>query len=211
MGGPGSGRIRDFSSQPTVEDVNRISIYEMRKQGLLEPGTAGELTWSLGDRIVGFVAFHVSYDDQIILHYGYHKDDGTLEPVEQNIQIVWSKCNLGGKRPWFKCPGCEWRSAVLCDYGERFLCRRCYELPYASQQRGYTDRMMEQARKIRRRIGVTENLWPPLQQSCKPKGMHWKTFYRLVEREAGYNLASLSTSILVQRDAIMESLDDNFK
>lgn len=133
MGGPRSGRIsRDFSSQPTVEDVNRISIYEMRKQGLLEPGTDGTFSWSLGDRLVESVNFRTFHDRLVLGYFSRNNGGGEWEPVEEAIQIVWTKCNLGGRRPWFKCPGCSKRVAVLCDYGERFLCRRCYRLPYAS-------------------------------------------------------------------------------
>ena len=157
MGGLGSGRTRDFNSKTTVDDVNRISTYDLKKQGMLQPGTVGTIFWSYGDRLTESVNFH-TFHDRLVLDYCSRQNGGEWEQVEETIQLTWTRCNYGGKRPWFRCPGCSRRVAVLCDHGERFLCRRCYRLPYASQQRSYGDRMEEQARKVRRRLGATENL-----------------------------------------------------
>ena len=66
-----------------------------------------------------------------------------------------------------------------------------YDLPYASQHGTVYDRMLEQARKVRRRLGAPENLCEPLGPWHKPKGMHWKTFSRLVAQEQSYNQASI--------------------
>jgi hypothetical protein len=55
--------------------------------------------------------------------------------------------------------------------------------------------MMRKARKIRERLGASNNLFEPVWE--KPKGMHWKTFERLQERERTAN--SLSMMISLQR------------
>ncbi len=43
------------------------------------------------------------------------------------------------------------------------------------------DRMMRKARKVRQRLGASESLLDPIWE--KPKGMHRKTFERLVREE----------------------------
>jgi hypothetical protein len=191
MGGLGSGRLREGNTQPTVDDVHCIDIHYIKKQGMLHPGLSGILSWSVGDRFHGSVNFRIDYDRLVLDYYSY-THNGEWEPVEETIWFDWTPCHYGGQRLWLRCPGCARRVAVLCGYGERFLCRQCCRLPYASQQRGFSDRMMAQARKIRQRLGITENLWLPLEPGCKPKGMHWHTFDRVVAREKRYNAASLA-------------------
>ncbi len=98
MGGPGSGRTRDFNSKPTIDDVNRINIYDLRKCGMLEPGVSGTICWSYGDRLCESVNFRVHHD-RLVLDYCSRENGGEWEPVEETIQLTWTRCNYGGKRP----------------------------------------------------------------------------------------------------------------
>ena len=82
---------------------------------------------------------------------------------------------------------CESRVAVLYGLGSRFLCRQCYDLPYGSQQETNLDRMMRKARKIRQRLGGSDDLSEPIWQ--KPKGMHQKTFEQLIGEERAVSQA----------------------
>lgn len=50
--------------------------------------------------------------------------------------------------------------------------------------------MMRKSRKIRKHMGASQSLEMPIWN--KPKGMHWKTFNRLVREEEGANLAVCS-------------------
>ncbi len=66
---------------------------------------------------------------------------------------------------------------MLYGGGKIFLCRHCYQLPYASQGENYLNRMSRKPDKICKKLEADEymvdgDLW-------KPKGMHWCTFYRL--------------------------------
>lgn len=49
-----------------------------------------------------------------------------------------TRCNYGGYRYWFLCPGCEKRAKILY-FREEFQCRKCAGLTYASQQHTKTD------------------------------------------------------------------------
>jgi hypothetical protein len=64
--------------------------------------------------------------------------------------------------------------------GELFACRRCYGLAYASQQETPMRRGVNQAQKIRMRLGGSVNLFAPFPE--KPERMHWRTYLRLRAR-----------------------------
>ncbi len=86
----------------------------------------------------------------------------------------WMEYHLGGKRPWFLCPGCGRRVAKL--YVESlFQCRHCLQLAYQSQREGHLDRLLRRKDKIRKRLG-----WEDGTEYRKPKGMHRKTYWWLV-------------------------------
>jgi hypothetical protein len=62
----------------------------------------------------------------------------SLQPP-QEIRIIHSACNYGGRRYWFLCPGlgldgCDLRvTGLYLPPGESaFACRRCYRLTYTS-------------------------------------------------------------------------------
>jgi hypothetical protein len=171
-----------------MEEVHRLDIRYMKQHGLIRLGSIGSLSWFRGDQQTGSIGFRVKLDC-LVLDYRYRSVGGDWEPVQETIWLDWTACHYGGQRPWFRCPWCFRRVAVLCGYGKRFLCRHCYRLPYASQQETYQDRMMQKARKIRERVGASMNLFEPIWQ--KPKGMHWTTFERLLQLEECANDASL--------------------
>ena len=72
--------------------------------------------------------------------------------------------------------------------GRYYLCRHCYDLAYRSQGWDRADRLMEKARRIRVRLGGSVNLFELF--PWKPKGMHWKTYWRLRNESEQANLAS---------------------
>jgi hypothetical protein len=54
-------------------------------------------------------------------------------------------------------------------------------LPYASQEETAEDRALRKVRTLRARLGASMDLLEPIW--IKPKGMHWRTFARLVQEE----------------------------
>jgi len=192
MGGYGSGNRWD--SKTTTESQYRIDIRWLKKQGLLRPGTMDLLSWSCRDKKTGTIGY-IMEADRMVLVYRYGLNGGEWEPVEQAISFDRTPCNYGGYRTWFLCPRCRRRVAVLYGAGKYFLCRHCYDLTHASQQENRADRLMRKARKIRRRLGASNNLIEPI--LFKPKNMHQKTFDRLRKKEKHVN--DLSLVIVGQR------------
>ena len=116
----------------------------------------------------------------MVLNYlHWSQEGGGWEDVEQAISFDRTPCNYGGFRTWFLCPHCRRRVALIYGAGKYFLCRHCYNLTYASQQENRADRLMRKARKIRERLGASNDLMEPI--LFKPKNMHQKTFDRLRE------------------------------
>ena len=194
MGGYGSGRSYGWGGKATTESQQRIDIRWLKKQRYLRPGRVGSLSWSRGEKQTGSIGYRMKADS-MILNYLHRPNGGEWEQVEENISFDCTPCNYGGYRAWFLCPRCWKRVAVLYGAGKYFFCRRCHNLAYGSQHEGKVDRLMRKARKIRRRLGASNNLSEAI--LFKPKNMHQKTFDR-VRREAD-NANNLSLLIMGQR------------
>ncbi|MFH2061066.1 MAG: hypothetical protein ABIJ59_19540 [Pseudomonadota bacterium] len=194
MGGYGSGR---WGGKTTTESQHRIDIRWLKKEGCLRPGTLGSLWLSCGDEQTDSIRYRMESNHMILL-YRHRPQGGEWEPVEQEVSFGRTPCNYGGYRTWFLCPRCRKRVAVLYGAGKHFFCRHCYGLAYGSQQEGRLDRLMRKARKIRARLGASNDLLEPI--LFKPKNMHQKTFDRL-RREADH-ANNLSWLIMGQRFGI---------
>lgn len=189
MGGIGSGDWCRWDSKATIEDGLKIDIFYLRKQGVLKhSGATGNLSWSRDGKEQGVISFGVG-TDRLVLMYSHSKYGGERQEVKETIMFDRTSCNYGGERVWFLCPECEKRVAVLYCASGRFLCRHCNNLPYTSQNETHMDRMRRKAGKIRHNLGASQDLTVPVWE--KPKGMHWKTFNRLLREEKKANEASV--------------------
>ena len=99
----------------------------------------------------------------------YSHDD---TPISETLRIAETACNYGGVRPWFMCPRCSRRVAVLFLRSGRFMCRPCGRVAYASQAEDAMGRAWRRQGKLEARLD--EN-WR------RPKGMHHATRERLVD------------------------------
>jgi hypothetical protein len=127
----------------------------------------------------------------LVLVYDYRTAGGDWEPVVVHIPVERTPCHFGGSRPGFRCPQCDTRVSVLYDAGKWFWCRHCTGLPYASQQQGDFDRALAQLDRLRERLGRRLSPFERLGPWHKPKGMHWRTFWKLATRDACYQGAFL--------------------
>ena len=87
--------------------------------------------------------------------------------------------NSGERRPWFLCPLCISRVALLYLRGESWACRRCHDLRYQSELEPKGRRGLMMARKIQVRLGGKQSglEFPP-----KPPRMHQRSYQRALKR-----------------------------
>ena len=176
MGGRGSGRRSSYSGKAETNDSMPLDIRKISRNGLLVPGNSFSWQWLVCKREVASINIQVDLQS-VMLSFRMKSTD---ELVEQRVQTQTSPCNMGGQRHWFTCPRCSKRVAVLYALGRYYACRLCGGLGYATQKEGVGDRAMTKADKLRKRLG-----WPAgiaHGDGCKPKGMHWKTYWQLKSR-----------------------------
>ena len=148
-------------SKPNTETYLNLDIRWLRKQA--RPGSRGTVRWSTNGHETGAIDYQME-KNSVILKYFYRG-----EPVTEVISFSWTRCNYG-MRPWFVCPGCKKRVAILYSGGKYFLCRHCYDLCYPCQQEGYPGRLARKASKLYALIGNGFK---------RPKYMRRKKFKRL--------------------------------
>lgn len=159
------GTYHRINKQITTDEVRGLDIRKIDKKMFNYVGWTNYYTW----------------DDGEYIEYGIETDRLILTSSDQILSLDKTRCNYGGFRYWFKCPRCSKRSEVLYEKYDEFLCRKCHKLPYSCQRESDIDRLVRKMRKIRRQLGASSNISMPI--PFKPKGMHWKTFEYLREKE----------------------------
>lgn len=177
MGGMGSGSWYRWNTKTTTEETKRIDIRYMKKQGWLEPGGWRSMSWSRGGEPSGNINYRVD-NEGLSLSYRFRSHGSDWEDMKERVYFVRTACNYGGERLWFLCPHCGKRVGVLYGADTRFLCRHCYDLSYASQAKGYLERMIDQKHKLGDRIFDDYSGYG----RRKRKGMQQKTFDRLYRK-----------------------------
>jgi hypothetical protein len=176
----------------------------LKRQGYLQPGVMAPVTWQRGDRESGSISLMCD-GNELTLTYRYRAYEGNWQDMTQHVSLDQTPCRYGGMRPWFLCPRCSRRVAVLALYRTGFWCRHCHRLPYASQQEALIDRLWSQIRKLGQSIGAPADESPWMWR--KPKGMHWRTFERRVARAR--ELEQLrDAAFCIRVEALLVRLDD---
>ena len=178
MGGIGSGR-RFQQGKNTTSDCRSLDVRWLNQQGILDKRYPQNITWSRGEQTVAAIQI-IAQPDNVVLKYRHSRNDDKWQNHDYPVRLDWTSCRYGGQRAWFLCPalGCGRRVAVVylgsCGI---FACRHCYDLAYASQRESDTNRLTRRADKIRQKLK-----WEPgilNRNGLKPKGMHWKTLWKL--------------------------------
>jgi hypothetical protein len=181
MGGYGSGQWQRTGTKRTAESVLALDVRRVFRSGGEEIG-AGWVRCSVGQFEL------ILSDDVVRIHTGKGKHAVTL---------AWTPCHYGGRRPWWVCPFCHYRAAVLYFVDDLAACRYCHGLAYTSQREDDFHRHRKKAQQLRRRLrdysgGVFDPV-PP-----RPRGMHRATYERL------------ELELLAGQVATMEALQANF-
>jgi hypothetical protein len=181
MGGFGSGRPSG-SGRSKAEDCRSLDVNRLYRKGCLQPGWAGEWSWTRDDERVAWIGLRAELD-RLRLIYRVRIGGGDWEDIVESVRIVRIPCPFGGTRPYFVCPeiingkACGRHVAKLYGPGRYFLCRHCYRLAYSSQSEGAFDRALRRANTIRQKLGGDPGLAAPFPR--RPKGMWRRTYERL--------------------------------
>src|SRR5258707_8196369 len=119
--------------RPTTEGQHAVDVRWLARQGYFAGAMrSSALTWT---RTYGCVkkeaagsAHLTATSEGLSLRYTV-TDSWTGERTEHApyVALEWTACRYGGRRPWFLCPACRLRCAVLYLRG-RTACRTCHGL-----------------------------------------------------------------------------------
>lgn len=165
----GKGGARCGAGRPAyrakAEQLMRVDIREWSRRGLLWNGGHNTWTWSRGGERTGSITFNVS-EYAINLIYSINGEDAS-----QRISRMATSCSYGGSRPWFQCPICQSRTALLYMRSGRFACRKCQRVSYSTQSGSSHERICNLYHRLAARL-----------EDGKPKWQRWATFNKLEER-----------------------------
>ena len=174
MGGMGSGNRWRYGTKGTVDASKRLDIRYLKQQGMLRSGTYS-LSWSRGGEPSGNINVRMVAGESMTVIGKWRRDASEeWQPMEKTVHLSHSSCAFGGLRPWFICPYCSRRVAVMIVDAGYVACRHCLKLTYASCNEDMIDRSWRKRDKIKSRLGGDDiNIY------VKPKGMHQRTWERL--------------------------------
>jgi hypothetical protein len=183
------GRWERVERRPSVEGSLALDIRQLRREGRLAPGA--NFSWSCALEGAGYSALRGAVaGEAVLLIYQHRLPGGRWENVRQPVVVEWLPCHYGGQgRPFWRCPECDARVAILYGAGgRRIMCRQCAGLAYPSQNEDPQARARRRLEKILVRLqGSPEGPLPE-----RPKWMRPSTFDRArVEAEAARRQAGL--------------------
>jgi hypothetical protein len=138
MGGYGSTRWGWRSTRATTDEFPALDVRALARRGYFSIGPGetakGVEIWTSRGSVVGQIS--VEYrgaDSQIVtLEYRVRRAAEDWRAIQERVGLDRTRCKFGGSRPWFVCPGCRIRRAVLFCVGGVFRCRVCHDLAYRS-------------------------------------------------------------------------------
>lgn len=210
MGGVGSGRHFHWGSKDKVTDMLRLDVRKLAREGGLSPGHRYQWLWQLSGGQTADITIQAEVDS-LQLIYIYGSRHLAAEALDYSISLERTHCHFGGLRTWFRCPKryCGKRVAIL--YGGRiFACRDCHKLTYPVQNENLADRLSRRAEKVRARLGEYHD---GLSRNFgKPKGMHWRTYDRLLSEAQHYEKAAIQALLgqLAHDSGAAAMLDDSY-
>jgi hypothetical protein len=193
MGGSGSGNWYRYNKKSTTSRFHRWDIQKLVKSEVIKIGQCRTGSWQWyveGDNGVKDVRATIGYiasitDGSFPYIQVQYQNQNSKDSFDYKINLTTTNPQYGGKRWWFICPlrGCSRRVGVLYLTGTYFGCRRCLKLAYESQNEAPHSRMLTKAQKIYYKLGGKGGIdWVP-----RPKGMHQKTYDKLIAKMEEYD------------------------
>jgi len=155
-----------------AEHLQRVDVRDWARRGYLAGGCSFTWGWHRGGESTGSMGVDVHSPLAVTLRYSI-TGDGKRTDVAERLTLVRTPCPYGSARPWFICPRCPRRVAMLYLRGGYFACRHCMRVAYSSQSEDEIGRMWRVQQKIEVKLG---EYWQ------RPKGMRQATYRRLKNR-----------------------------
>ncbi len=183
--------LRERNSKATTASALDIDVRVLQRKGLFSIGYTTVLTWDIcGKSVVRINASPLP--NGVRLAFQRELNGAVWAQGQQQVEIEPTACTFGGRRYWFRCPirTCAARVAKLyLSNHDRVACRRCSGLSYESQRESKNLRATRRADRIRERLGWGAGILNG--HKFMPRGMHGRTFRRLVDQHDGYVRAAL--------------------
>jgi hypothetical protein len=197
MGGIGSGRYIRIGSRARrpVADKHflRLDVRELHKSGLLCGEARGSVIWQRGGVDTASIGTRF-LPCELALRLEYEFGPRQV-PVRETVKLTFTACHFGGDRPWFRCPHCDCRCAVLWGRG-RFLCRTCQRLSYPSQNESIGSKAIRRIHEIRAALHAKPCL--PIERIGRPRYMRYDRFrtliFELLRHEASWTTCIIGLS-----------------
>lgn len=142
MGGCGSSRWGAHWIRETTDGLLRLDVRELARSGQLRPGIRSRASWTRNGQPAGAINLEARIDiDALLLDYRIKRPaDRDWRPISERIPLDATPFHYGGSRPWFRCPDCGRRRAVLYCLGGRFRCVGCHDLADSSTRERWASR-----------------------------------------------------------------------
>ena len=162
------------------EDYRSVDLAWLRREGYFKTGHSGRITWSRGGSVTAWIRYQVEGHGLRLIYRTRRSGDVEWRDIDELFPFIYTATNFAGRRQWLQCLSCQRCCRVLYG-GAYFRCRRCHGLRYESQYEPAWLSGTSRAQKIRERYGGSGSLDEPFPD--KPKGMHWRTYDRLVAQD----------------------------
>jgi hypothetical protein len=204
----GTGGSRDGAGHPgwrrKCEQALALDIRTLSRKGHLAPGTYTGHYWSRGGEPCGSIEC-AARTNCLVLSYTRTTEGGEPARYRYEVPVERTSCRFGGSRPWFRCPWCNRRCAVIYGLSRDgyFACRICLRLAYTSECECPFGRLLRRMEKLEARL---------IDGELKPKGMRWRTFERICERidEIDQTIDTMAFVRFAQRSMDADELETLF-
>lgn len=174
----GTGGSRYGAGRPgwrrKCEHLLRLDVRVLDSRGHLRPGMYFSWHWSRDGEPCGTIGVRVA-EDHLRLIYTRTPSGDDPQSFDYPVWVERTSCRYGGSRPWFQCPRCQSRRALL--YGTasdgRFGCRQCMRLAYASEADDTCGRLWRKQRRLEAKLA---------EGGQRPKWMRARTFSSIRHR-----------------------------
>ena len=196
MGGLGSGNRWPRHGSRLTTELPAIDVRELRRLGVFDLGDTYVVRDHSGQSL------RLSYDpDEDVVEVVLVTAPGAVAAPAWLGPVLtsWTPCPMGGHRPWFACPLCGRRVAILYLAGA-LACRRCLHLAYPSTREGKIDRLCRRRQRLWNRLGGRTRQLHDLPE--RPRGMRGRTYDRIIQELLSVEHAILASSAAAVSDAL---------